>query len=413
MIQLPAIVISAYSRPTSLRRLLHFIQMSKFEYDKIPLVISIDGDSSDEVNEMAESYIWPHGPKRVIRHEKNLGLRNHILSCGDLTQEYGSIIMLEDDLVVSPYFYHFAVKSLAFYAEDPKVAGISLYSYRTNEFANYLPFQPIDNGFDAFYMQVPSSWGQVWTATQWAEFRDYYANCSPINEKDRIPDEVKSWPESSWKKYFFKYIVEKDLYFVYPYNSYSSNWGDPGANFKSEYLFARVPLVYDTKQYFAFPHIADSSVVYDAYMEMSPGFFKAHDIFTDKDFSVDLYGTKQLYLIPESHLLTSRDVTTSIKSFGIEMFPVELNVLAEVEGRAINLSRKSWIVDQNSRYRDMVYRVSDIHAYNCGCQAGHESKSRTTAYRLGRFLLTPFYKYKSLLRRLKFRGSCCRVHQIL
>lgn len=396
----PAIVISAYSRPTSLRRLLRFIQMAKFEYDNIPLVISIDGGGAEEVVAVAESFYWAHGSKRIIRHENNLGLRNHILSCGDLTQEYGAIIMLEDDLVVSPYFYHYAVESLSFYEKDPKVAGISLYSYRTNEFANYLPFQPIDSGFDTFYMQVPSSWGQIWTANQWVLFRDYYASCVPIDENDRIPDEVKSWPESSWKKYFFKYIVEKDLYFVFPYNSYSSNWGDSGVNFESEYLFARVPMVYGKRSGFLFPHFEDSDVVYDAYMEIKPNFFKNRDLLSDFDFCVDLYGIKQQNLMTEEYILTSRNVATNIMSFGVEMFPVELNVLDKVFGDDIHLSHKLHIGGLSSQYPLTVHRVSSIHAFNYGWLTGQNSKAGTSAYRLGRSLLAPINKFKLLVRHL-------------
>ena len=45
----PAIVIAAYNRPDSLKRLLSFIDAASFIYDDIPLVISIDGGGDVKV----------------------------------------------------------------------------------------------------------------------------------------------------------------------------------------------------------------------------------------------------------------------------------------------------------------------------------------------------------------------------
>ncbi|HDL48798.1 MAG TPA: hypothetical protein ENH33_02390, partial [Actinobacteria bacterium] len=111
----PAIVIVAYDRPRPLARLLDSLaQIRTPTGDDVQLVISID-DSVPATMEVAHRYDWPFGPKRNIGHKTRLGLRTHVLTCGDLTTEYGSILMLEDDLYTSPDVYRFAQDAATFY----------------------------------------------------------------------------------------------------------------------------------------------------------------------------------------------------------------------------------------------------------------------------------------------------------
>ena len=88
----PAIVVVAYNRPESLGRLLNSIAQAKYPADQqIPLVISIDGGGSNgvAVRKIAHEYDWLHGEKEIIDHQTNLGLIEHVFSCGDLSQRFG------------------------------------------------------------------------------------------------------------------------------------------------------------------------------------------------------------------------------------------------------------------------------------------------------------------------------------
>src|SRR5690606_11898173 len=137
--KLPTIIVIGYNRPKSLQRLLTSLSKAHYPEGNIRLVISLDNSGTLEPLRLAEAYDWPYGEKRVIHHEQRLGLRNHVLACGDLTEEYGDVLVLEDDLFVSPYFYEYTARALAFYENEPRVAGISLYSQQFNQTAN-LPF---------------------------------------------------------------------------------------------------------------------------------------------------------------------------------------------------------------------------------------------------------------------------------
>ncbi|HEX9012489.1 MAG TPA: hypothetical protein VF813_03195, partial [Anaerolineaceae bacterium] len=66
----PAIVISAYNRPSALARLLASIDRGHYpDAHQIPLVISIDqAGAFPKVVEAARSFPWDHGPKEILLH---------------------------------------------------------------------------------------------------------------------------------------------------------------------------------------------------------------------------------------------------------------------------------------------------------------------------------------------------------
>lgn len=169
----PAIVVVAYNRPMALRRLLDSLAALHGVPD-VPLVISIDrgGEQFDAVVAEAEQFTWPLGEKRVLVRERPLGLVAHVFACGDLVDEFGAIILLEDDLVVSPMLYCYAASALAFYADDPHIAGISLNALWFHGIT-HAPFTPYLDDGDVFFMQVAWFQGQAYTQQQWAAFRQW------------------------------------------------------------------------------------------------------------------------------------------------------------------------------------------------------------------------------------------------
>lgn len=391
----PAIVISAYNRPEALNRLLRSISKAKYDCSDISLVISIDGGGDYAVKELATSYEWRYGEKRVIKHDKNLGLKEHVLSCGDLTQEYGSIIMLEDDLIVSPGFYNYALQAVNEYVADERIAGVSLYLCRGNENSFFFPFCPLDNGYDAFFMQVPSSCGQVWTNEQWQRFRDYYSRRPFIPDNSLLPSNVLGWNESSsWKKHFYNYMVERDLYFVYPFMSLSSNWGDIGEHFDCIESGFRVQLSMVNNKEYRFPHFTKKSVVYDGYLEIIPDYLKEQGFYPDCDFGVDLYGTKDLEKHSNNYFLSTKRCVNPIAQYGGEMIPLEQNVMFNIPGKVISFAKRS---DFSNEIDDLVLEkiVSQYHrpAYNSGYFAGkldgEINVRKTSSYKIGRVITTP------------------------
>jgi hypothetical protein len=331
---LPTIIAIGHSRPDSLRRLLGSLRKAHYPPGNVRLVISLDNSGMYGPRQVAEAFDWPFGEKRVIAHEQRLGLRNHVLSCGDLTEEYGDVIALEDDLFVSPFFYEYSTRALAFYADDPLVAGISLYGHQFNQTAN-LPFLPIDNGdADVYFMQLAASWGQVWSRAHWIGFRHWLEqHGTDISTLDDIPPDVRSWPESSWLKLYTAYIITLNKFFVYPYRSLSTNFGDPGQHFHIASPRFQVPIQQRSIDY-QFISLNDSLAVYDAFSELLPSSIKKlNPRLAQHDFTVNLYGSKDC----QSGLQLTRTRRTGLFNYQLSMKPMELSVIHDVEGEGIAL----------------------------------------------------------------------------
>jgi hypothetical protein len=304
------------------------------------LVISIDGGGSNEVAKVADELKWPVGKKEITLRDNHMGLREHILACGDLSEHYGSVIVLEDDLYVSPMFYRFALQASAFYADRPEIGGISLHRYRLNRSTDML-FEPMTDGTDVFFMQYACSWGQLWTSGQWKAFRQWYStHANSSTEPQTIPEHVILWPETSWLKYYIKYLVSTGRYFVYPRESLTTAFQETGQHFPeatSRYQVALQPF----KREYRFQHLEQSYCVYDAWQTILQDILnRLRPELADYDYAVDFYGIKPLSGISSPYLLTCRKTRAPIIEFGLDMRPVEMNVIENIQGRGIVLARK-------------------------------------------------------------------------
>lgn len=357
----PAIVVVAHNRPHSLRRLLRSIEQSKFDR-RVDLVISIDKSDNREVEQVAAVFPWPHGSKRVQVMSEHLGLKQHVLRCGDLTAEFGSIIMLEDDLFVSPHFHQYTCQALGFYGSDSDIAGIALYSQRYNETAE-LGFRALDDETDVFFAQLPCSWGQCWTDVQWQTFRSWLSDNpdDPDSPDLRVPQNVLEWPAASWKKQFFRYVVATNKYFVYPRISLSTNFADTGVHHKPGHRFLQTPLLVRPKA-FRFQAQTQSLAVYDAHMEILPE--RLEQLATQLrggEFCVDFYGTKPIQILDRPRVLTARDCSECETTYGRELKPIELNICYEIEGQDIALTQvASCNFESKQRARQDVAYFHDL-----------------------------------------------------
>ena len=76
---------------------------------------------------------WPHGPLAIIAHAEHIGLLGQWMSSSNHSEVQ---LVLEDDLVVSPYFYLFVKRAVDFYYYnksnyDGRLFGLSLQHQHT------------------------------------------------------------------------------------------------------------------------------------------------------------------------------------------------------------------------------------------------------------------------------------------
>lgn len=339
----PTIVVVAYNRNSALSRLLKSLSKSYYP-SNVRLIISIDHGGDKEVIKTAMEYNWEYGEKILIKREQKMGLRQHVLACGDLTHDYESIILLEDDIFVSPYFYLYSIDAINYYKNDKNISGISLYKHSIN-YGNDLPFNPLEDGSDVFFLQFASSWGQVWTKEHWSEFEKWYRNNKNIDNIERVPKYIKRWPESSWLKYFITYMVVNNKYFVYPHTSLSTNYSDAGGeHVKLQDNRLQIPIQLIERNRI-FRNLKDSLSIYDAYFELLPKIYKnLNRKLSGYEFDVDLYGNKSTDAIVNEYILTSKPSRNCLLSFGLNLKPIEANVLLNTSGTDVCFSHSKDIL---------------------------------------------------------------------
>lgn len=365
-----AICCITYNRKNSLERLLNSLNDVRYEKD-IPLIISVDKSDSSEVEEFADSYCWRFGEKRVIKHKENLGLRKHVLSCGDLLEEYDALVVLEDDISVSPAFFQFTTECVEKYYNSPEIAGISLYSWNLNSH-NFFPFIPIRTNSDVYRLQLAQSWGQVWMKNQWKEFIQWYQSPdSEFKETKHLPNSICHWSEKSWLKYHIKYCIEKRKYFIYPYVSLSTNHSECGTHNKKAMTDCQVPILMEFREKF----ILNPTVTYDAFFENEKIY--EHLNMSKEFLCIDIYGNKDNKERKRYWLSTKRTGYKIINSFGIQYKPIEVNVLKDVPGTMIFLYDTSKgkrhfclgginIINYFYNYTSLLSHVKNIIKYMVG-----------------------------------------------
>jgi hypothetical protein len=360
----PAIVISAYNRPRALGRLLGSLQKSAYPAEGgVPLIVSIDrGDSGihPEVQKVAEQFVWPFGPKEVLGHERHLGLVEHVLFCGGLSETYGDVIFLEDDLLVSPVFYEYATQALDFYRADDRVAGLCLYALWFNGYTQQ-PFVPLADGGDTFFAQVPYTQGQAFTVEQWRNFKAWRASGERrLAPTDNLHEAFFHFDAEDWFPLLAKYAADTARFTVYPRVSLTTGAGDAGTHFARRSVFFQAPLQ-RFKTAYQFQALDGSVAVYDSFFEILPDRLnRLSEALRDVEYDVDLYATKAPRNLRAGHVLTTRLCRNAIRSFGQTMWPLEANVIEGEPGAEISLCRKDdlrwdWLAELETRKRNHDY----------------------------------------------------------
>jgi len=166
MQNLAPIALFVYNRPEHTRRTLNYLQKNLLA-DESRLFIFSDAAKTDndkvKVEEVRQLVAEVTGFKsvKVILRKQNLGLANSII--GGVTQlvnEYGKVIVFEDDLLSSVYTLQYFNEALARYANEEKVMHIGAYMYPLT--GKNLP--------QTFFFRAATSWGWATWARAWKDF---------------------------------------------------------------------------------------------------------------------------------------------------------------------------------------------------------------------------------------------------
>jgi GT2 family glycosyltransferase len=166
MTPLATIALFAYNRPMHVRRTVESLLANELAVAS-DLYIFSDGPKSlaqqpviADVRRYAKS-VSGFRSVTVVERDENRGLANSIIDgTTRLTTEFGRVIVLEDDLVVSPRFLEYMNRALDRYQSEDAVMQVSGYMF------------PIDIAADtdAFFMPFTTSWGWATWQRAWRHF---------------------------------------------------------------------------------------------------------------------------------------------------------------------------------------------------------------------------------------------------
>jgi hypothetical protein len=133
--KLAPILIFAYNRPQHLQQTVEALLKNEYAPDS-DLIIYSDGYKDEKTREgVEETREYIHsitGFKsiQIVEREKNWGLANNIIDgVTTVVNKYDRIIVLEDDLLTSPYFLKYMNEGLNFYENQEKIISIHGYIY--------------------------------------------------------------------------------------------------------------------------------------------------------------------------------------------------------------------------------------------------------------------------------------------
>lgn len=168
------IVLFTYKRLGTLKKTIVALSANSLAASSDLIVYSDGSKSSNDdviVAEIREYLKTITGFKSITIHESptNKGLANSIIEgVSDVIEQYGKVIVLEDDLVCSPNFLNYMNSALDFYKEEAKIFSIAGFS---------IPINCSHSDSDIYFTLRSSSWGWAtwkdrWSAIDW-EVQDY------------------------------------------------------------------------------------------------------------------------------------------------------------------------------------------------------------------------------------------------
>ena len=357
-----AFIIITYDRPDALKRCFDSINSNIFNDKKADLIVSIDNSGKDDALNVAKTFKWEHGNLYIKTFPENLGLRKHVLTCMKYAEKYDAIFLIEDDIILSSSAFMYGTQAVEYYDSNESVAGISLYLFNKNWLRWGLDFEPFQTGYDTFFMRIAQSWGEVITRKQWLKFKEWYEQNSVfVKDNNNVPA-MNCWGDSSWLKYFTRYCILNDKYFVYPYVSLSTNCNGFGKHnrYSAQDYQTNLMNLKEAYNFAPFDKKTKTLIRYDEYM--NPLFLE--DILgTDSsNTSLDLWCTKRKEDLKDYVITLGYYGKKYIKRCSLSLHPVELSLQKALDGDGIYVYKTSDIKNKKPKLYNLYkysLRISD------------------------------------------------------
>lgn len=169
------VILFTYKRPWHTKQTIDSLKRNLLAQDTIIFIFSDfykDERDKDAVSNVRSIIHEIKGFKRIsiIERNKHLGLGTSVINgVSEVLKRYENVIVLEDDLVTSPFFLKYMNETLSFYKNDKRIFSISGYNYPISI--------PQDYKYSVYLSYRASSWGWAtwkdrWNKVDW-DIKDY------------------------------------------------------------------------------------------------------------------------------------------------------------------------------------------------------------------------------------------------
>lgn len=234
--ELAPVVLFVYNRPQHTKQTLTSLTENKLASETV-LYVFADGAKPDagaidieRLNETREIVKNTSGFKNItiIEKEKNEGLANSIIAgVTEIVNKHGKIIVMEDDLVVSPFFLEFMNEGLTLYQSSPNIYSINGFMYPLN-----YPTR------EAVLIPFTSTWGWATWDSKWKAFSTQMKDKSFLMENPFLASrfnlgyyqytDMLNYNTNSWGiKWYYSVFIRGGLN-VFPTRSLVKNIGFDG-----------------------------------------------------------------------------------------------------------------------------------------------------------------------------------------
>ena len=219
-----ALAIFGWKRAEHLRKCLEAISRNK----PIDAFVFLDGGYTEDVLEIVESFLHRIFPLVLIPRGEHLGLANSIYDGIDyvfkqknlLTDtNYDSIIVVEDDIIVSDSFISYMLEGLEYYKDKKDIGSLTGYAMIENK--------------EVYSAKRFTGWGWATWKDRWESFN---RNIEPLDSwGDDFPvmlDNALKYKIDTWDAQFGAYHFMNNLKCICPPKSLTKNIGSYGTHTK-------------------------------------------------------------------------------------------------------------------------------------------------------------------------------------
>lgn len=281
MQHLAPIALFVYNRPEHTRRTISHLQKNLLA-DESRLVIFSDAAKTEKDKDLVEKtreYIKTvDGFKslRIVERTHNMGLAESITDgVTQLTEEYGKVIVFEDDLLTSPFTLNYFNQALKKYQDDDRVMQIGAYMF---------PLKDADQLPNTFFSRATSSWGWATWKNAWDKFEPDINVLQKQFDRRKIKEfsfdgkmnywkqfmDFKNKKNNSWVIRWYASVFLNNGLVLYPSKSLVENIGHDGTGVHSNIEDTYQVSVSREPVRFYPDKIEESSIAYDSILD----FFK-------------------------------------------------------------------------------------------------------------------------------------------